>query len=91
MLADHFGDERDHDAVNAPMRTDLENRMHPNPLVVSLADSCLYRYGRLDATLAELSARYVSWRDLWRKIAADPEAYWEKAARALSRQGHRRG
>ena len=86
LLADHIGAGREEDAVNTLMRMDVENRMHPNPLVVDLADACLFRYGRLDATLADLSPRYVSWRDLWRKVAVDPEAYWEQAVQALSQR-----
>lgn len=84
LLADHFGVGRERDAVNALMRTDIENRMHPNPLIVSLADSCLFRYGRIDAALVDLSPRYARWRDLWRKIATDPDAYWDQAVRVLS-------
>lgn len=88
LLADHVGAGREHDAVNTLMRSDIENRMHPNPLIVGLADACLFRYGRLDAALAELSPRYLGWRDLWRKIAADPDAYRDQAVRALSRRRH---
>ena len=91
LLADHFGVGHERDAVNMMMRTDVEGRMHPNPLVVSLADACLFRYGRLDAALIELSPRYASWRDLWRKISADPDAYWEQAERAVSQRGRRKG
>lgn len=91
LLADHFGVGRERDAVNMMMRMDVEGRMHPNPLVVSLADACLFRYGRLDAALIELSPRYVSWRDLWLKIAADPDAYWEQAERALSQRRRLKG
>jgi len=91
LLADHLGDGREHDAVNALMRADVEGRMHPNPLVVSLADSCLFRYGRLEAALAELSPRYVKWRELWRQITLDPDAYWEKASRILSQRRRRNG
>ena len=91
LLADNFGVGRERDAVNALMRNDVENRMHPNPLVVNLADACLFRYGRLDAALIELSPRFANWRDLWLKIAADPDAYWEPAERALSQRGRRTG
>lgn len=89
LLADHFGAGHEHDTVNELMRTDVESRMHPNPLVVSLADASLFRYGRLDVALAELSPRYLQWRDLWRKIVVDPDAYWEKASRILSQSGQR--
>jgi predicted protein tyrosine phosphatase len=90
LLADSFGDGRESDAVNALMRSDTDNRMHPNPLVVSMADACLWRYGRLDAALAELSPRYVRWRNLWQQITADPDAYWQQAERALAQRGQRK-
>jgi predicted protein tyrosine phosphatase len=83
LLADHLGDRRERDAVNVLLRGDIENRMHPNPLVVGLADDCLFRYGRINASLVELSPLYAKWRELWRNIAADPDAYWEKARRVL--------
>jgi predicted protein tyrosine phosphatase len=91
LLADHFGDGHERDAVNALMRADVEDRMHPNPLVVSLADGYLFRYGRLDAALADQSPRYVRWRDLWRQIVIDPSAYWAQASRILSQRGSRIG
>jgi predicted protein tyrosine phosphatase len=74
LLADHLGDGHEHEAVNTLLRNDVENRMHPNPLVIGLTDDCLFRYGRINAALAELSPRYAQWRELWRNIAADPEA-----------------
>jgi predicted protein tyrosine phosphatase len=89
LLADHLGDGREHDAVNMLLRRDIENRMQPNPLVVGLTDDCLFRYGRINAALTELSPRYARWRELWRNIAADPDAYWEKARRALAKRGER--
>jgi hypothetical protein len=73
-------------AQNALLRNDAENRMHPNPLVIGLTDDCLFRYGRINAALAELSPRYAQWRELWRNIVADPEAYWDKARRVLSKR-----
>lgn len=87
LLADHFGDGRERHAVNGLLRADIENRMHPNPLVIELADSCLFRYGRIDAALADLSPRYLKWRQLWRDIVAEPDLYWEKARRALAPRG----
>jgi predicted protein tyrosine phosphatase len=87
LLADHLGDGRERDAVNTLLRGDIENRMHPNPLVVGLTDACLFRYGRINAALTELSPRYAHWRELWRNIAADPDGYWEKARRVLSKRG----
>ena len=87
LLADHLGDRREHDAVNVLLRSDIEDRMHPNPLVIGLTDDCLFRYGRINAALIELSPRYAKWRELWRNIAADPDAYWEKARRVLSKRG----
>jgi predicted protein tyrosine phosphatase len=89
LLTDHLGDRREHDAVNMLLRRDIENRMHPNPLVVGLTDDCLFRYGRINAALTELSPRYAKWRELWRNVAADPDAYWETARRALSKRGER--
>ncbi len=86
LLADHLGDGREHDAVNTLLRGDIENRMHPNPLVIGLTDDCLFRYGRINAALAELYPRYAKWRELWRNIAADPDAYWDKARRVLSKR-----
>jgi hypothetical protein len=49
----HLGDGREHDAVNTLLRSDIENRMHPNPLVIGLTDDRLFRYGRINAALAE--------------------------------------
>jgi predicted protein tyrosine phosphatase len=90
LLADHLGDGRERDAVNTLLRGDIENRVHPNPLVIGLTDDCLFRYGRINAALAELSPRYAQWRELWRNIAADPDAYWDKARRVLSKRGGER-
>jgi predicted protein tyrosine phosphatase len=90
LLADHFGDGREQDAVNALLRTDLENRMQPNPLVISLTDDCLFRYGRIDAALAGLSPRYLHWRTLWRDIRADPDRHRERIRRAMSNRGSQR-
>ena len=86
LLADHLGDRREHDAVNVLLRGDTDNRMHPNPLVVDLADACLFRYGRINAALAELSPPYAKWCELWSNIAAHPDAYWEKTRRVLSKR-----
>ena len=74
LLADHFGEGFERSAVNYLLRADLEDRMHPNPLIVSLADSCLFRYGRLDAELAEQSQRYVQWRQHWQRISINLDA-----------------
>jgi predicted protein tyrosine phosphatase len=86
LLADHLGDGRERAAVNTLLRSDVENRMHPNPRVISLSDDCLFRYGRINAALAELSPRYAKWRELWRNIAADPDACRDKARRVLSKR-----
>ena len=86
LLADHFGDGFEADAVNNLLRADVENRIHPNPLIVSLTDACLFRYGRLEDALAAQSPRYVQWRQLWRDISANPDAYWEKAKRVLAKR-----
>jgi hypothetical protein len=75
LLADYLGDGEERDAVNMLLRSDFENRMHPNPLVIDLTDSCLFRYGRIDAALTELPPRYAHWRLLWRDIAANPDRY----------------
>jgi predicted protein tyrosine phosphatase len=87
LLADHFEDGREQDAVNALLRTDFENRMQPNPLVISLTDDCLFRYGRIDAALATLSPRYLHWRTLWRDIRADPDRHRERIRRPLAKRG----
>jgi predicted protein tyrosine phosphatase len=87
LLADHFGDGREQDAVNALLRTDFENKMQPNPLVISLTDDCLFRYGRIDAALAALSPLYLHWRTLWRDIRADPDRHRERIRRAMSNRG----
>jgi predicted protein tyrosine phosphatase len=86
LLADHLGVGRERDAVNTLLRSDVENKMHPNPLVISLTDDCLFRYRRINMALAELCPRYAKWRELWRNIAADPDAYWDKARRVLSKR-----
>lgn len=88
LLADQLADGRERDAVNMLLRGDIENRMRPNPLVIGLTDACLFRYGRINAALTELSPRYAKWRELWRTIAAEPEAYWEKVRRVLSERGN---
>jgi predicted protein tyrosine phosphatase len=87
LLADHLGDGREQDAVNALLRTDFGNRMQPNPLVISLTDDCLFRYGRIDAALAALSPRYLNWRTLWRDIRADPDRRRKRIRRAMSNRG----
>lgn len=86
-VADHFGNGREQDAVNALLRNDIENRMHPNPLIISLMDACLFRYGRIDAALAELSPEYARWRALWRDRAANPGRYRIVVRRARSKRG----
>jgi predicted protein tyrosine phosphatase len=86
LLADHLGDGFEVQAVNSLLRADVENRIHPNPLIVNLTDACLYRYGRLEDALAEQCPRYVQWRQLWRDIAARPDVYWEKAKHVLAKR-----
>jgi predicted protein tyrosine phosphatase len=78
LLADHLGDGFEVDAVNSLLRADVENRIYPNPLILSLTDACLFRYGRLEDALAAQSPRYVQWRQLWQNIFVNPDAYWEK-------------
>lgn len=82
VLADWFGDGCEDDAVGALMRDDVEGRMHPNPLLVSLIDAALFRYGRLEAALAAASPRYAKWRDHWREVAVNPERHWAQARKA---------
>ena len=72
--------------LQRPLRVDVENRIHPNPLIVNLTDACLFRYGRLEDALAAQSPRYVQWRQLWRDISANPDAYREKAKRVLAKR-----
>jgi len=86
LLADHHGVGNETAAVAELMRGDITDRAHPNPLAISLADACLWRYGRLEAALVELSANYVRWREVWREIALDPDAAWLRAARAVRRK-----
>jgi predicted protein tyrosine phosphatase len=86
LLADFYGDGREQDAANALLRTDVEDRMYPNPLVIDLADASLFRYGRIDAALTALSPRYKAWRNLWREIAANPDRYSGKSPGLLTRQ-----
>jgi predicted protein tyrosine phosphatase len=57
LLTDHLDDGRERDAVNMLLRGDTENRMHPNSLVIGLTNDCLFRYGRINAALAELCPR----------------------------------
>lgn len=68
LLADFLGDSRERDAVNALLRMDIQGHMQPNPLVINLADASLFRYGRIDAALQDLSTRYRAWRKFWREI-----------------------
>lgn len=86
LLADHLGDGRERDAANMLLRGDFENRMHPNPLIISLADDCLFRYGRINAALTELCPRYTKWRAWWNNIALAPDLHWEQARRILSKR-----
>lgn len=73
LLADQLGFGCERDAVSLVLRSDVDGRMQPNPLVVSLADACLFRYGRIDEALADQSGRYVEWRKLWQTIALAPD------------------
>jgi predicted protein tyrosine phosphatase len=88
LLADHFGAGNQRGAVSALMWADVEGQIHPNPLVISLVDACLFRYGRIDEALAEQSVRYVKWRDTWRAAARDPDAHRARVTKMLS--GRRR-
>jgi hypothetical protein len=84
LLADHLGPGREQDAVNTLLRHDIEGRLHPNPLIISLTDDCLFRYGRIDAALVALSPRYAAWRKFWRDVAIEPDRQWPKARRAIT-------
>jgi hypothetical protein len=86
LLADLPGDGREHEAVSTLLRGDIEDRMHPNPLVIGLTDDCLFRYGRINAALIELCPRYAKRRELWCTITANPDTYWDRARRALSKR-----
>ena len=86
LLADHHGPGNEVAAVNELMRGDINDRMYPNPLAVSLADACLFRYGRLESSLAELSARFHQWRAVWQEVALDPEGTSERAERMVRRK-----
>lgn len=79
IIADVLGPGREAEAVAELLRQDVDTRMIPNPLLVSLADTALWRYGALDAALATVSPRYVQWRDHWRRVAEDPERHWRSA------------
>ena len=89
VMADHLGAGAEHEAVNALMRGDVNDRQYPNPLVISLADASLWRYGRLETALAELSPRFFQWRAVWQEIALDPDGTWERAERAVARRKRR--
>jgi predicted protein tyrosine phosphatase len=88
LLADAFGHGRESDAVNTLLRDDVEVLLHPNPLIVDLADTCLLRAGSLNAALLASSARYARWRQLWKDIEADPAAYRDKVKAALAKRSH---
>ena len=89
IIADEAGPGAEADAVAALLRQDDDARMQPNPLIVSLADAALFRYGRLDAALLAACPRYVAWRDHWRNVALDPGGYWEQARRVRLRPRRR--
>ncbi|NUB04587.1 hypothetical protein FW320_00045 [Azospirillum sp. Vi22] len=89
IIADEAGPGAEANAVAALLRQDDDARMQPNPLIVSLADAALFRYGHLGAALAAVCPRYVAWRDHWRDIALDPGAYWEQARRVRLRPRRR--
>jgi predicted protein tyrosine phosphatase len=87
LLADYFGSRHESEAVNTLLRSDLEDRMCPNPMVVDLTDSCLFRYGHLLAALVEQSPRFALRRALWRKLSADPERYRESIRQVVMKRG----
>ena len=91
LLADHFGAGRERDAVNELLRADIEARMHPNPMVVLHADTCLLRCGRLDAALAASNPRYLLWRRHWTQAALDPIGHAQLQSRIRYRRKQRSG
>jgi predicted protein tyrosine phosphatase len=87
LLADRVGTGGEQDAVAELLALQVEVALHPNPLIVALAEAHLgLGQGRLDTALAEVSSRYVQWRDLWRAVEADPDRYWEIARSALDKR-----
>ncbi|WP_207461269.1 hypothetical protein [Azospirillum sp. SYSU D00513] len=78
-LAEDLGPGQEAEAVAALSRMDMEEIMIPNPLLVRLADDQLWRYGALEAALAEASPRYAQVREHWRVVGADPEAAWKES------------
>lgn len=77
-IADELGPGREGDAVAWLLRDDADGRFQPNSLIVSLADAALFRYGAIDAALAEACPRYVRWRQHWQEVSLDPEAHWRR-------------
>ncbi|WP_060721768.1 hypothetical protein [Azospirillum thiophilum] len=81
LIADDLGSGEE-ETVQRLLAQDVEGRMHPNPLIVSMANAALFRYGALDAALAAASSRYVKWRTFWREAATDPAGHWERSRKA---------
>ncbi len=86
LIADDLGPGREEEAVQRLLAQDVEGRMHPNPLIVSMADAALFRYGALAAALVAVSPRYVKWRAFWREVSADPAGHWERSRKARFRR-----
>lgn len=86
LIADDLGARREEETVQRLLAQDVEGRMHPNPLIVSMADAALFRYGALDAALAAVSPRYVKWRAFWHEAATDPAGHWERSRKVRFRR-----
>lgn len=86
ILADEMEPGREADAVAALLKQDLDSRMHPNSLLVALADAALLRVGALERALAEACPRHVKWREHWHEVALDPERHWETARKVRFRR-----
>ncbi|NUB11255.1 hypothetical protein GAY28_00215 [Azospirillum brasilense] len=86
ILADQHGPGRETEAVAALLRQDEDSRMHPNPLLVSLADAAMLRTGALEQALAEACPRHVKWRDHWRIVALDPQKHWKTTRKVRFRR-----
>ncbi|PGH59224.1 hypothetical protein CRT60_00905 [Azospirillum palustre] len=90
LIADTLGPGREDDAVRLLLAQDAESRMHPNPLIVSMADAALLRLGALDEALSAACPRYVTWRAFWAEARLDPEGHWAKTRKAKFRRREER-
>ena len=88
VLADELGPGAEADAVSMLLGLDVEGKVCPNPLLVRLLDSRLWRYGALENALAGACPAYVAARSNWAGVAADPRG--AVAARVERRRRQRR-